>query len=1163
MRNKLLFSLALGLVVSSKASQAKVVTHSNLSAATAYLSGRLIQNTVEGIVSDSNGPISGATVSVVGTSVAVTTNSNGRFSIVAPLGATLRFSNLGYRSKDIQVSSGVVNVTLEIEDNPLEEIVVVGYGTQKKGNLTGAVSSINVKDNLEGRPIADVGRAIQGTTPGLTVTIPSGEVGTDPTMRIRGAISSVQGNGNPLILLDNVEIPSIQYVNPDDVESITVLKDAASSSIYGAKAAFGVILITSKTGSTTEKVVVNYSNNFSFQNPSKKYEMAGVNGLRYIVDAIERVGTVDIGAFYRYNRQVYEGALDWQEKYGSTIGKNDPTVYGRDWIVDPTNVARKWGFRIYDPYDYMVREWAPSMTQNASINGNTGKTKYTASIGYLGQSGMMKPGDKDKFQRFNAALRLSTEVTDNVTVRGGAMFSQRVKTYPYVTTPGAADPWLYMYRWGTVYPMGYDEHGNPIRSPWSEAEAANESSLKRNYINLNVGSTIKLKSNWTVDVDYTFTNEDYTWPRNGTRFSAADSWSAGVARKDADGNAVYVDRNGQVVPSSTPGAIPAYDLNYYQYTAAGTGPDHIYVRSENSNRHTFNALTTYNLNLNEAHDFKFILGTNVVANKELYHWSQKTNLLDITNPQFDLAIGTQTSSGGESWNSQLGFFGRVNYAYKNKYLFEGNLRRDASSAFPKDLRWRWFPSMSAGWVVSEESFMDWSKSVLSHWKIRASYGVIGNQAVPSDLYISNMSSGEGSWIANGAKAVTVGSPKLNYPYAQWEDLEQIDFGIDARFFNNKLGVVFDWYEKNTNKLFSPQEGTTWTLGAPAPIGNFGTLKTKGFELAVDYNHRFANGLGINLRANIDDAISRFYGYTTSRLTSGNYDGKEFGEIWGYETDRLYQYSDFVLDGNGKPQLVDLTPAMTTYNTSGGGKAYLLADGPNGEKPVYQPRFQQSTNFFFGPGDVKFKDLNGDGEIDNGNGTIDNPGDMKRIGNSTPRFSYGFRVGADYKGFDFSVFLQGVGSREVWGVGFLTIPGFNVGDGAMPAAFADDYWKDDNQGAFYPAAFNNAGGVNVNNMQVQSKYLLDMSYLRMKNITLGYSIPRMILDKAKINNLRMYVALENFFTWDKLNGLPVDPEEVSGVSIFSSNAAGDNYNSGRTGVGTPTFKSASFGLQLTF
>lgn len=221
--------------------------------------------------------------------------------------------------------------------------------------------------------------------------------------------------------------------------------------------------------------------------------------------------------------------------------------------------------------------------------------------------------------------------------------------------------------------------------------------------------------------------------------------------------------------------------------------------------------------------------------------------------------------------------------------------------------------------------------------------------------------------------------------------------------------------------------------------------------------------------------------------------------------------------------------------------------------------QNSANFFFGPGDVKFKDLNGDGEIDNGDGTIDNPGDMKVIGNSTPRYEYGFRIGADFKGFDLGVFFQGVGKRELWGAGFLAIPGFHVADGAMPEAIVSDYWTPDNTGAFYPAAFNNAGSANVNNMQVQSKYLLDMSYMRIKNLTFGYSLPQGLMDRVKGNYLRVYVSLENFFTWDNLRGLPIDPEEVPGYSIFNSS----NYNSGRTGVGIPTFKSASFGVQLNF
>ena len=1165
MRKSLLFSVAMGLTISTNTFAGGVDNYANLSAATSLLSSKLVQHTVKGKVSSAEGALADVTVSIVGTSSSTLTDANGNYTINAPIGSVLRFTSIGYQSKDITVSSNSLSVVLNVEENSLDAVVVVGYGTQRKGNVTGAVSTVNVKENLEGRPIADVGRALQGTTPGLSITVPSGQVGADPKIKIRGAVASFQASGDPLILLDNVEIPSIQYVNPEDVESITILKDAAASSIYGAKAAFGVVLITSKTGSSSEKVSINYSNNFSFQNPFKKYEMGRVEALKYALEAIERDKQTETGAFYKLNRESYERAVEWEQKYGSSIGKNDPTVYGRDWYVDAQSPTKKYGLRTYDPYEYMVREWAPTQTHNASLNGTVGKSRYNASFGSINQSGMMKAGNSDKFSRYNAAARINTEVNKYLSVRAGAMFSQRNKVYPYVTNSATADPWLYLYRWSSLYPMGLDENGAPIRSPESEANAANDASMKRNYVNFNVGGTVNIMKNWKVDIDYTFTNEDYNFSRNGTRFTAADSWSAAKQRLDSNGQPVFVNSEGVVVSASTPGATQAYDLNNYTYTAVGSTPDHIYARSQNEFKHTINALTTYSLNLNQDHDFKFIAGLNRVLDQGSYNWTQRTELLDITNPQFDLATGPFTGGGGMSWGGQLGYFGRVNYAFQNKYLLEANIRYDGSSKFPTHLKWRWFPSVSAGWVASEEKFMQWAKPVLNQLKFRGSWGVIGNQAVPPDLYVSNMDNSQTSWITNGALTNGVGTPKLSVADVSWEDLETLNFGLDTRFFNNKFGITAEWYKRTTNNVFTPVEGTTFTLGGAAPVGNFGTLATKGFEIAADYNHRFSNGLGINLRANFDDAKTIITGYSNLKTLAANYDGRVFGDIWGFETDRLFQMDDFILDGNGNAQLVALTPEMTKYNTSGGGQAYLQKNGANGQAPVYQSRYQNSTNFYFGPGDVKFKDLNGDGEIDNGDGTIDNPGDMKIIGNSTPRFQYGFRIGADFKGFDFAVFFQGVGKREVWGEGFLAIPGFNASDGAMPAAFVNDYWSKDNVGAFYPAAFNNAGGVNTNNMQIQSRYLLDMSYLRVKNLTFGYTIPQAILKKANINSLRVYTSLENFFTWDKLNGLPIDPETSegsAGESIFTS-GTNTRYNSGRTGVGTPSFKSVSFGIQLNF
>lgn len=1115
------------------------------------------QQTVRGTVRGPEGPLPGVSVSVVGGEAATSTDENGNFSISAATGNTLRFTMIGFTSQDVEVTSAIMAVTLQSADRSIDEVVVVGYGTQRRGNLTGAVSTISTKETLESRPIADVGRAIQGAAPGLSVSIPSGEVGSDPLIKIRGAIGSIYGGSSPLILLDNVEIPSIQLINPQDVESITVLKDAAAASIYGSKAAFGVILITTKTGTGTEKPQLNYSNNFSYQNPWKDLEMAGVNGLKYSLDAMERVDAPVTGAFYKINRESYERAVEWQEKYGSTIGANDPTVYGRDWYFDPAG-PYKYGVRVYDPYEMMVREWAPTQQHNLSLGGSSGKTSYNIGLAALDQSGMMKQAKKDQFSRYNASVKVTSEINKYFTARAGALYSERNKEYPYVTNSTTADPWLYLFRWSPLYPLGNDENGDPIRSPASEVAAASTASLLHKYMNLNLGGTLKLTDNWTVDVDYTYADETHIWDRPGTKYTARDSWIAPVARLDEAGNPVYVNEAGQVVSGPGDGAMPAYDLLSHTYTAPGSNPDHIYKLSQNTYKHTVNAFTTYNLDLEEDHHFKFMLGLNRVTDDWSNHYTQVTNLTDIVNPQFGYGIGTWTGGGGTYWESQLGYFGRVNYAYQNKYLFEGNLRYDGSSKFPTDLKWRWFPSFSAGWVLSEEAFMESTRSWLDLAKFRGSWGSIGDQTVPNSLYIPTMSTGQSTWIgSDGSRVNYVGTPTAVSAAITWQDITTLDFGVDARFLNNRLGFVFDWYRRDTENMIVPAEGVPLTFGTGAPRSNYCSLRTEGWEVAVDFNHRFDNGLGINFRGNIADAISTITAYGTTQGVNSYYVGKTFGEIWGYRTDRLYQKDDFELDANGNPIQITLTEAESAKYA--GRKAYKLKPGPNGEKPVYQAFLQNSSDFFFGPGDVKFVDLNGDGELNNGNSLLDDHGDLEVIGNETPRYEYGLRFGADFKGFDFSIFFQGVGSRQMWGGGNLAIPGFHTSDGAMPAAIADDYWREDNTNAFYPAAYNMGGGNSGNNMQIQSKYLLDMSYLRVKNVMLGYSLPASLLNRIGVNTLRVYASLENIVTWDNLNGLPIDPEAINGYSMWNLN----NYNSSRTGVGVPAFKSVSFGVQLNF
>ncbi|MFC3561482.1 SusC/RagA family TonB-linked outer membrane protein [Pedobacter jamesrossensis] len=1115
------------------------------------------QINVTGRVTSEDGPIPGASVRVKGGSTAVQTNTTGDYSIKASLNDVLVFSYVGYLTAERTVTGNTINLSLKTDAQGLDDVVVVGYGTQRKGNLTGAVSTIDVNKTLIGRPIADAGRGLQGAAAGLSVVIPSGEVGSDPIIKIRGQLASFQGTSSPLILLDNVEIPSIQLVNTNDIASITILKDAAAASIYGAKGAFGVVLITTKNGSDTDKPQISYSNNFSFQNVWKDLKIADVNGLKYTVDAAERVGSfTPQGAFYYVDRASYEKAVAWKEKYGSTIGPNDPTVFGRDWYVQ--GAGQKMGVRTYNPYDYMVKEWAPTQQQNLSIGGTTGKTSYNLGLAYLDQSGMMKPAKVDAFSRYNASLKVSSEINKYITIRGGALYSRRNKEYAYATNSTTADPWLYLYRWSSIYPLGNDENGDIIRSPQSEVAAANTANILQNYMNFNLGSTINIMKNWKVDFDYTFTNQEELWKRPGTRFTARNSWVAPKLRVDASGNQIYVNDQGQVVSSTAAGAIAAYDLSLDTYTAAGTNPDHFARTATNYNNNTINAFTTYNLRVKENHDFKFILGLNRVTANTEWQSSQITNLTDIVNPQFNFGVGTQTVSGDRFWEAQLGYFGRVNYAYKNKYLLEGNLRYDGSSKFPTNLKWRWFPSFSAGWVASEESFMSWTKPALDLLKFRGSWGKIGDQTVPNSLYIATMASGQSTWIdGTGTRANYVGTPSAVQANIGWQDIVTTNLGLDLGLLKNSLNVTVDLFKRNTENMIVPEEGIPLTFGVGAPQGNYGALSTKGWELSVDYNHRFENGVGINFKGNVSNSKTNLTSYGSGTIVTSNYNGKDIGEIWGYRTDRLYQLSDFELDGAGKPILITLTSAESRLNA--GKQTYKLKAGPNGQKPVYQPFLQNTANFRFGPGDVKFQDLNGDGEISNGNNTLADHGDLEVIGNSNPKYEYGLRLGADFKGFDFSVFFQGVGSRQVWGTGFLAIAGFNSADGAMPEAIAGNYWTPQTPDAFYPAAYNNAGSGTTNNMQIQDRYLLNMAYLRIKNLTVGYSLPQSLLKKVSVRSLRVYVAAENLITWDHLGDLPIDPEYIDGYSLFNST----NYNGGRTGVAIPAFKTLSFGLQLNF
>ena len=1150
----------------------------------------MAQISISGTVTDATGEtIPGVNVVLKGTGFGTVTNFDGKYSIsVQDTENILAFSFVGYNTIEIQVGDRrVIDVQMRENTMLMEEVVVVGYGTMKKENLTGAVVSVNVDQTLGSRPIADVGRGLQGSVPGLSVVVASGEIGSDAIMKIRGQVGSSQGTANPLILLDNVEIPSIQIVNPDDIESISVLKDAASASIYGARAAFGVILITTKKGAKKESVQVTYSNNFSWQNRAKELEMAQLDAIKYQwFAAVTRnpealPGSVTFtGNMWRTTEASLGKAIEWQKKWGDTVKPGDPFVFGRDWYYDG---GSKVGYRTFNAVETLVANWTPTQTHNFSVNGMSGKTSYNIGLGFLDQSGMVKPAKIDDFRRHNASLKLTSEINEYITVNVGAMYSDRNKRYPSVGSVSGGDPWLYAYRWGPLMPIGcQDQFGRDLRGPYYEFGATTTSNTRNIYSNINLGTLVNITNNWNVKFDYTYVNQQDITNYSIPTFTAMDIWYTPPAWIDDQGNRVWVNDEGEIVAPDTPGGIPAYRFDPVTYpanVAFGTTSS-ISRESRTTDKNVFDIFSTYNLRLQEVHAFKFIAGFNAVTGKWEEHFARRTELTDFDNPQFPFtqgSIGESDAAKGDAyWDSEVAFFGRVNYAFSDKYLLEANLRYGGSSKFPKHLKWRYFPSFSAGWVVTGESFTDGIQHIMNFAKLRASWGQLGDQTVPNNLYIPRLNSYNTGW-QSGSEAVwsSYRSPVMVSSDIKWQTIEVLNLGADLRFLNNRIGVTFDWFKRDTRDMIISGDAIAVTLGASAPQGNYGSLQTKGFELSIDFTNRFSNGLGINGMVTLQDAVS----YCTKgpdhkrpwedRGINSNWStGARYGDFWGYVTDRLYQYDDFVPDPNSQSGL-----KKTTIIVDGQAPrdSYML----QGDNPVYQTRLEDGGGVvIFRPGDVKFVDLDGDGYITPGLGTFGDPGDRKVIGNSTPRYEYGFRMGADYKGFDFSFFVQGVGSRQMWGAGQLAIPGYHVADGATPLAIARNCWMDEvrdrngnllieaRHNAFYPRPWDN-GGENTNySLQQQTKYVLNMAYTRIKNITFGYSVPERLLKQVYLSKARVYVSLENFFTFDNLRGLPLDPEVVTGYSMFNLTTS-NNANLTRTGMGSPVFKSVSVGCQITF
>lgn len=1049
---------------------------------------------VSGLVTGEDSlPLPGVTVTVKGTKRSTLTNTDGKFTIAAVKGDVLRLTYVGSSAQDVTVGDeSILSIQMDrSQSGSLSDVVVVGYGTQRKANLTGAVATVDVNKTFGSKPLNDPSKALQGITPGLNILFGNGGLTAGASINIRG-IGSINGSSRPLLLVDNVETTDLSIINPNDIESISVLKDAASTSIYGARAAFGVVLIKTKSGKKNQKMTVSYNNYFSANKATSLPDFADpVDELQGLNDAGVRAGTSSPETFGMNLVKLRNGIINWKQKYA---GKNGlEMVKGEDWDIDAAD-GRAYFFKVWDPKKEMLNKYTFSQQHNINIQGGSDKITYYLSGGYSYDGGMFKL-NPDKVDKYNFTVGVNASPTKWLDLNVRTLNRNFSYDYPY----GYQDYWYYFWRWGSYFPFGTYQ-GNYFRTNSAYMAGASKANITSNYQRIDLGATVKINKDISVRADYTIARDNSLRHETSGPIMAWDYWSAGPLN--------LVD----LAPST----------NATTYT------------SGRMLINTFNAYATYQHSFAAVHNVKLTAGINAEKDETINFFASRKGLLDPTQGELaltfgDASIGTVGSgvlgwpTNGHGKRAFAGYFGRLNYDYKGKYLFEVNGRYDGSSFFPVQDRWAFFPSASAGYRISEESFMETIKPVLSDAKIRASYGELGNQDVGGAFFLPNMTGTTVSWLTPTGTAVT---PTVTQPLAvasslQWERVSLLDFGADLKFFKNHIGLTFDWYERNTKGMIQPSSVPA-SFGTTGPRVNAGNFRTRGYEISIDANYAINKNLTLYGTLSFWDYKTVFTEWNNpnnSISTAFNYKGKEFGEIWGFQTEGFFE-SDAQAAGS---------PSQKTL---------------------------QSGNFVFGAGDIKYADLNKDGSINGGAMTLADHGDLKKIGNTQPRYQYNARIGGTWKNFDFDVFIQGVGKRDWWGVGNIALPMYQSLDILYDNQL--DYWTPTNTNAKYPRLYPNnnvvaVAGLNTgsNNFVPQTKYILNLAYCRLKNVTLGYTLPQSLLRRYTIQKLRVFVSGQNLAEIANV-GVPIDPE------ITDASSTG-----GFTGRNWPFVRQYAVGLQLTF
>lgn len=1039
---------------------------------------------VKGVVNDAMGPVIGASIVEKGnTGNGTITDIDGNFSLNVSSNSTLIVSFVGYKAQEIPVA-GKTFFTIDLkEDNEmLEEVVVVGFATQKKVNLTGSVGTATAKD-IEARPVANAVQALQGVIPGLNISNSGngGELNATKSIDVRGtgtvgkdASGNAFSSGSPLILIDGME-GDLNSINPQDIESISVLKDAAASSIYGSRAPFGVVLVTTKSGKSG-RAQINYNMNMRYSTPIKMPDMA---------NSYEFVNLFDDAEYNGSGKHLYTDEYR-QFVYDFMTGKSDDYIWGNGsggkWNYDYSANNVNWLKEYY-------RNTAPSQEHNVSVSGGSDKMTYYLSANYMTQEGFMRYGTED-YDRYTITAKISAQLTKALKVD----YSNRwVRTDYERPTYMNDDFYNHILRRARPVRAVYDPNGYLMSDinyigVMRDGGRHNE---QKDAMAQQLKITVTPLKNWNIIGEMNI-KTDNNW----------NHWEQFVVYSH------YKDN-----PENT-------------YTAlTSANKDQV---SEYSLKTTYlnpTVYSNYNFSLKEKHNFTVLGGFQAEIMKYRDMEGARTGLVTTDLPVLNLTTDADsyTLKGlYKNWKN-AGFFGRINYDYNGKYLVEGNLRYDGSSRFRRGNRWILTPSFSLGWNVARENFWEKLADVVEVFKLRVSYGELANQNTTSwypTYQTLGVTTNGGKWLQNGALTSVASVPGLISTSLSWEKIKNTNIGFDFGALNNRLTGSFDYFWRKTKNMVGPGVELPAILGATVPSTNNTDLTTFGWELSIGWRDKVGE-LGYGVKLNISDNQTRIDKYPNPTNSLSKYMAGELtGDIYGYTTISIAKTQE----------------EMDAH----------IASLPKGGQTAIGSKWEA--------GDIMYADINGDGKIDNGSNTLDDMGDLKKIGNNTPRFRTGITLDAQWKGFDFSMFWQGVLKRDFDpGENSMVFWGTTGSGQWWSTSFKDhmDYFRAEdtasplgaNVNAYYPRPlFNNK------NHKTQTAYLQNAAYMRLKNLQLGYTLPKSLINKIGLQNVRVYVSGENLLTITGLSDT-MDPE-TAGIGK-------------QGGTVYPLSRVYSFGLSVNF